>query len=492
VLKVRARSERARHDRAVVDIYRDPKEGALARRSDLVRARRDELALLPHAVRRVVVARRARTAASIAAILSAGVVLAGACVPDLAAVFARVMPGPWPAPLSTVLFASWLVALGAYVYARATAEHRFAVAMSRCVLPSDDLDHDVERFSHEGPDRVARTMAHRLEVRSASLPVLAAAILVPATIGYVLLAVRAQGWPETRAFEMLLARSGTMLASIGLGGLAAAILVSRPLLRRPGMAPIALAIALVAGIFAVCATSWALLGVTVIAATIGVLTLRLRRERDQIEAEDPADGSELWSLAGFVRRLCAAAVRTCRRITARHLAWTFAAWALATVGYLGYRWTERAPSAPAADSIHRVVPGTLVEEGRIQDDREPQLAVKPHAPRFQAHRDNEGALEIVVDQSRERVSLAEAFGIDTIPKGWHASLHVVALAGRADVYAFGRDRTVAAPPTERLTDQSEVFEMCADHNAPFILDAVSATGPATLRVTMTLSLANCP
>ena len=50
------------------EFYRDRTDGALARRQDLLRKRRDELVLLPHAVRRVVVARAARAAASAAAI----------------------------------------------------------------------------------------------------------------------------------------------------------------------------------------------------------------------------------------------------------------------------------------------------------------------------------------------------------------------------------------------------------------------------------------
>ena len=48
------------------DIYRDPTEGAAAKRQDLLRRRRDDLATMPHAIRRVVVARDARVAAGLA------------------------------------------------------------------------------------------------------------------------------------------------------------------------------------------------------------------------------------------------------------------------------------------------------------------------------------------------------------------------------------------------------------------------------------------
>ena len=50
----------------MTDIYRDPTDGATARRVDLLRRRRDQLVTMPHAIRRVVVARGARMAASLA------------------------------------------------------------------------------------------------------------------------------------------------------------------------------------------------------------------------------------------------------------------------------------------------------------------------------------------------------------------------------------------------------------------------------------------
>ena len=75
------------------------------------------------------------------------------------------MPGIQPAPLSTLLSGSWIIGLVAWAISRARVEHRFAVAMSKYVLPSNDLDHDVERLDHERPDDIARAMGHQLEVQ---------------------------------------------------------------------------------------------------------------------------------------------------------------------------------------------------------------------------------------------------------------------------------------------------------------------------------------
>jgi len=121
---------------------------------------------MPHTIRRVVVARAARAAASLAAIACGTAMLAVALSPSLARFVASGLPGINPAVVSTGVAAAWVLGLVAFAISRARAEHRFAVAMSTYVLPGEDLDQDIERLSHERPDRVARTMAHRHEVRS--------------------------------------------------------------------------------------------------------------------------------------------------------------------------------------------------------------------------------------------------------------------------------------------------------------------------------------
>ena len=134
------------------EIYRDRSEGAAARRQELLRRRRDELVTMPHAVRRVVVARSARIAAGMFATLAGAALIAAAWSPELAARLQGMMPGLQPAPLSTLLFGGWILCLVAWSISRARFEHRFAVAMSRYVLPTSDVDRDVERLDHEHPD----------------------------------------------------------------------------------------------------------------------------------------------------------------------------------------------------------------------------------------------------------------------------------------------------------------------------------------------------
>ena len=101
------------------EIYRDPTDGATAKRQDLLRRRRDELATMPHAIRRVVVARNARASAGIGLTIGGLALLAFASSPRLTEALDRVLPGVKPAGASTILCGTWLLALVAYMISRA-------------------------------------------------------------------------------------------------------------------------------------------------------------------------------------------------------------------------------------------------------------------------------------------------------------------------------------------------------------------------------------
>lgn len=455
-----------------MDIYRDPTEGTLARRRELVRDRLGELALLPHAVRRVVVARRARTAAAIAALLAGAVLIAAANVPALAAMIARTLPGLIPAPLASCVFATWLIALIVYAGARARHEHQFAVAMSRVVLPSDDAAHDVERLSHERPDEVARAMADRLEVRSAALPVAAAAVVLPATLAYLGLAARAHGWPRTRLYEQLLAGHGGTLLAIAVAGVVAAIVMTRRAARQPAVAPFAVAIAAATLVFAVAWASWAALAAAVIAGTVAYLSRRLRVERERIETEDPAAGSELFTWRGALRRARAATAafgRAARRLAPAR-AWATAAIVLSVVVIAGGELHERrAPRrAPVLPGVPIVTPEAHAHAVALDD-----LAL-PGA----------GTLEIPVHGNGTPVELPAISGLKTIPAGWHAVITLATRAGSARAAVFPNDAPV------EITDQPRRFELCATHDQPIRL-RVETAGDITLLVSATLDLGPC-
>jgi len=222
------------------EIFRDRTEGTAAKRQELLRRRRDELVTMPHAVRRVVVARSARIAASMAITLGGVALIATAYSPGLATKIASMMPGIQPAPLSTLLSGSLLFGLVAWAISRARVEHRFAVEMSKYVLPSNDLDHDVERLDHEHPDELARAMGHRLEVKSAAWPILAAGVIVPATALWLGRLARTHAWPVMSEFEVGVAAHAKAFALIGFTSTINAITITHKALHQPTIASLAL------------------------------------------------------------------------------------------------------------------------------------------------------------------------------------------------------------------------------------------------------------
>src|SRR3569623_2994556 len=92
----------------MTDSYRDPSVGATARRVDLLRRRRDELVTMPHAIRRVVVARGARTAAAWAMARFGALLVGAAAAPRIAQLVGHVLPPDDPAVIATGLLAAWL------------------------------------------------------------------------------------------------------------------------------------------------------------------------------------------------------------------------------------------------------------------------------------------------------------------------------------------------------------------------------------------------
>jgi len=437
------------------DMYRDPEYGAVAKRRDLLERRRDELVTLPHAVRRVVVTRWARIVASIAAWFGAEVMVIAAVAPPVADWISGALPGKEPAPLSTLLLAAWALALLGYFIARSAAEHRFAVAMSRTVLPGDDVFDDLERLDHVHPDHLARGMAHKLEVLSSALPVVAAATIVPATVAYIAMGVDARGWPSERAYEGWIVDHATGLAWLAVVGLVAAIAVTRRVLRLPTVTPIAALIAIVcAGLGLV---SWLFVGPAAIAATLAVIVRRLQVERDRIQEEDPAAGSEVFTLRGMIREV-RAALGTCRAFVRWHRRTfaiaTVAACAVA-VGALGVKMIASSRSVEPAEAVApaiTVTPIALQNVPAVPVSKSGSTYRIEPAPCDRMPASRGDCLRLELDfHGLEGIDVPTVFpGMTAIPVGWHAEL-------RAQFVTVGYSdgvQMIAFPVGDSVFDQS--------------------------------------
>jgi hypothetical protein len=401
------------------EIFRDPTEGVSARRADLLRRRRDELVMMPHAIRRVYVARRARTAASLAIALVGSAMLVVAAKPAWTAFLAQGLPGINPAVLCTLTIAMWLVGLFTYFAARAVDEHRFAVAMSKLVLPGKDVNADVERLSHENPDQAARDMAHRLEVRSAALPVLAAGVLLPVTALYAAAIYRANGWPVIADFEASVATHAKLLLACGGAGVFLAFALTKRAARLPIAAPLSVGGALAATGIAAATTLW-LVPIALLMFTVALVVRRLRIERDLLQAEDPAAGSEIFTIRGFIRQLResgAAAIARVKQIKRRRIV---AGTALvgATAAAFAF-WPHDHKQAAAASKLEIMNKVHMAKP-----------VVAPTGSKWNVEPMGDGRLKITLDLADDTmIQIPAIAGLSHVPAMWNARVRIEQIEG---------------------------------------------------------------
>ena len=459
------------------EIYRDPSEGSAAKRTDLLRRRRDELATMPHAIRRVVVARSARAAGGIALTLGGVSFLIVAHSARLANAIAGVLPGIQPAAVSTVLSGAWLLGLAAYLWSRARSEHRFAVAMSHYVLPGGDLDHDLQRLDHEHPDQMARYMAHRREVASSTWFVLGTAIVVPPTALYLLEGIAARGWPQMAGFEHALAAHANAFVSYAVAGVLGALVMTVRASREPRAAfpMFAAALAIVVAAFAV--RSPEACGLALVPATMGLIVRRLRRERAAIAAEDPAAGSELFSFRHALRGLWSGV-----RMVARSASTPQALRGIVALVVLGAGWQYMHRSKAA--SQHAVRP-TTEQAAPVA----PMLLVPHDGAHYTIHPQAHG-YDVDVDLDGNSVEIEGIGGLASIPENWRAQVDVAVQGGRVLVTPFLEDAA-------EIVDGNYQFakDACNNEVVPLGLRVVpvGTTAPhVTIHVTPTLTPTDCP
>ncbi len=179
--------------------FRNGNAGTEAQRASLLRNRRDELATMSHSIRKVYVSRLSRIWGSLLLSLGGSVLIVSLFSESVKSTINQIIPGQNPAPLATALLATWILAAFFFLLGRSFADFRFNLAMSRAVLPTQELHGDVARLQNETPDAVGKRMARRLEVASRLAPVLAIGVAFPAT----LLAIAVAATADAHAIHFL-------------------------------------------------------------------------------------------------------------------------------------------------------------------------------------------------------------------------------------------------------------------------------------------------
>lgn len=460
------------------EIFRDRTEGASARRQDLLRRRRDEFVMMPHAIRRVYVARRARSGAAIAVWLTGVALVATMLSPKLATFLTRGMPGINPAVLSTGVIAMWVLGVVAYFVARARCEHHFAVEISKTVLPGQDLDHDVERLANERPDDVGRAMAHKLEVRSSAWPVAALAMLLPATALYIYYGVKAGGWPSIAVYEAALAAQSKKLALIGGFGTLAAIFVTRRSLRLPVVAPVAAGVTLLGTGVAMAVKPWLVL-IAIVGLSVAYVAFRLKRERAQLETDDPAAGAEIFTWKGFWQSTRATIATVNAKLPRRPKQIAMIALGMAVIALFLFRG-HKAPAAPP----------TIVAQAPTIAPKE--LITTNSGASFKVSPTGDGAFKVdltIVDDKGIDITFP---GIGFVPRGWTARLAAQQLG---PMLSDSMSASMVAPggfvTIYGTSETSFSVSACDEEAKPFTLHVNAPAGTYSLRVTPVLEPAGC-
>jgi hypothetical protein len=410
--------------------------------------------------------------------------LAVALNPAWAQFLAKGMPGINPAVLCTFVVAMWIAGGFAYLAARALDEHRFAVAMSRMVMPGVDLHADLERLAHEHPDQAAREMAHRLEVRSAALPVLAAGMLLPVTALYIGAAIRAGGWPAIADFEAMVALHAKKLALCACIGVLTAVLMTKRATRVPFAAQIAAALAVAGTGIAVATTMW-LVPIALIVATVALVGRRLRIERELLETEDPAVGGEIFTLRGFVRGLRASLAPVVARVRSVKPIWVLVTGLLVIAGYTALRLHE------ANTDVERVAAVQTYAALPVPDPVPVEVAdLGPSGHRATMQLTGDGRILVELDLADDKaLDIPSLAGLANVPMGWSARVRIQQTEGLSlEVSAFLDDAT---QQVSIGNDVTMTRSTCGMGPLPLGLRVRGATGHYVLSVEPVLTPTGC-
>jgi hypothetical protein len=216
---------------------------------------------------------------------------------------------------------------------------------------------------------------------------------------------------------------------ISLAGIATAIVMTRRWARAPIVAPIAAGAAAVASGLAF--AWWWSLGAAVIAATIALVGRSLRRERVLIRAEDPAAGSEVFTLRGVARRIRAAAKATRAWLGRRSRKVTAAIAIAPVVAIVGYAISTRGSNAPKTPAVSLGLSDVARELSELP--KPPKLThrtVPTDIDTSSYHIEACGYWEAcwrlsITFHGSKIVEVPSLFpGLSAVPAGWHASIDV--------------------------------------------------------------------
>jgi hypothetical protein len=229
-------------------------------------------------------------------------------------------------------------------------------------------------------------------------------------------------------------------------------------------------------------TPW-LVPVALIVASVGYMARRLRIERGLLEAEDPAAGSEIFTIRGALRQVRTAVSAVVARVRTVRPVWVLVAGLLVIAGVTATKLIaiERAPTAQLAAGPGAVTPGAS-----------PTLTptVGPTGSRFTVEpAGQDGELVVTLDLLDEQpIEIPALAGLSEVPSGWQARVVIAQLEGGALQFTLLGD----VPATTSLGDAwSATARSCGIAPQPFGLRVQGSPGHYVFRLAPQLTPTSC-
>jgi hypothetical protein len=247
--------------------------------------------------------------------------------------------------------------------------------------------------------------------------------------------------------------------------------------RLPVVAPIMMALALTPAVFAPLTTLW-LVPIAMLLATVALVVRKLRVERDLLQAEDPAAGSEIFTIRGFIRQLRASLAPVVARARNVRPVWVLVTGMLVIAGFTSMRFFQ-----------HQSAPSTSLVAAPVSTQQAvPDLG--PSGSKWSVTPTNEGRLKLEIDLADERpIGIPMVGGLSHVPNGWSASITFDQVEGLP--LQVG---AIAAESTSLLAIESNAFvtiESCSMAQLPLGVRVQGAPGHYVLYIQPVLTPTSC-
>jgi hypothetical protein len=260
-----------------------------------------------------------------------------------------------------------------------------------------------------------------------------------------------------------------------------ALAMTKRATRLPIVGPLLAALSLTTACAAAFTTPW-LVPLALVGASAALLIRKLRIERDLLQAEDPAAGSEVFTIRGFVRKLRTSIAPVVGRVKQVKPIWVLVAGLLVIASITAMKLSEvqRGPRlsdakvSAAATPVARSIP-----------------AVTPTGSKSSVEPLGDGRLKLTLDLVDDQaITIPSLAGMATIPSQWMVRIKFEQVEGLGlHVSLFGDDQATSL--LQIGSPMTATTSSCGMMAQPFGLRMQGEPGHYVVYIEPTLTPAGC-